>query len=112
LPENIRKHCTEFNRLSRSARTLAAQAKHNFKKGVAKWRFKPLSGLQLSDTQGPAGNVLVEHCMYSHKWFISFIKILIIANGTIREIGMDGEIGIGMGTEEMVVAATTEDGNF
>ena len=50
--------------------------------------------------------------MYSHKWFISFIKILIIANGTIREIGMDGEIGIGMGTEEMVVAATTEDGNF
>jgi len=56
--------------------------------------------------------VLVECCTYSRKWSVSFVKILIIANGIIREIGMDGEIGIGMGTEEMVVAATMEDSDF
>jgi hypothetical protein len=58
------------------------------------------------------GNVLVERRTYSRKWSVSFVKIIVIANGTIREIGTDGEIGIGMGTKEMVVAATTEDGDF
>jgi len=57
-------------------------------------------------------NVLVERRTYSRKWSVSFVKIIVIANGTIREQGTDGEIGIGMGTEEMVVAATTEDGDF
>jgi len=56
--------------------------------------------------------VLVERRTYSRKWSISFVKIIVIANGTIKEIGTDGEIGIGMGTEEMVVAATTENENF
>jgi hypothetical protein len=44
--------------------------------------------------------------------FISSINIVVIANDTIREIGTDGEIGIGMSMEEMVVATTTEYGDF
>jgi hypothetical protein len=43
---------------------------------------------------------------------ISSINIVVIANDTIREIGTDGEIGIGMGMEEMVVATATEYGDF
>jgi hypothetical protein len=44
--------------------------------------------------------------------FISSINIVVIANDTIREIGTDEEIGIGMGMEEMVVATATEYGDF
>jgi hypothetical protein len=54
--------------------------------------------------------VLVGRRTYSHKWSVYFVKIIVIANGTIKEVGTDGEIGIGMGTEEMVVASTMEDG--
>ena len=54
--------------------------------------------------------MLVERRTYSHKWSVSFVKIIVIANGTV-EVGADGEIGIGMGTEEMIFTATTEDGD-
>lgn len=55
--------------------------------------------------------MLVERRTYSHKWSVSFVKIIVIANGTVKEVGTDGEIGIGMRTEEMIVTATTEYGD-
>jgi len=39
------------------------------------------------------GNVFVEHRTYSHKWSVSFVKIIVIASGTIKEVGADGEMG-------------------
>jgi hypothetical protein len=44
---------------------------------------------------------------YSHKWSISFIEIIVIANDAIK--GGSDECREGM--EEMIVAATTEDGD-
>jgi len=39
------------------------------------------------------GNVFAESRTYSHEWSVSFVKIIVIAKGTIKEVGTDGEMG-------------------